>query len=170
MKLSEAIRLGSMMTEKIMGSYIARNTNGVPVRTCALGAAVVATGDTRDCIADVLEQRFPIITRMAVYPAPLTIHTPAWLTTGTAATIGSNIAALNDTSGWSREQIADWVQSIEEKQAVRPVGPVVAVERVHEALTINWVEIVKAKKVPAVSVATAVAAAETVDEPELVAV
>ena len=119
MKLSEAIRLGAMLKPQGSGRFY---QNG---RTCALGAALDAIGrlDTsREWSEyDLAEKSFPALCAVATppdwdgYSDP-----PLWRA----------IEWLNDCEHWTREQIADWVATIEAqheaKQAEQPVAVEVA--------------------------------------------
>lgn len=97
MKLSDAIRLGSMLKPQGFGGL--RDHVG----TCALGAAEDAVG----MIWWVKFGSHPAL--MATCPA-----------CGDATTYDSNlntVAHLNDDHRWTREQIADWVATIEPADA-----------------------------------------------------
>lgn len=95
MKLSAAIRIGSMTTKQITGKV----TDGLNGR-CALGAAIDATGTTVrprdiDWLADV-KRLFPILSNQGF------LSELAW-----------KIITMNDTLRVSREAIADYVERIE---------------------------------------------------------
>jgi hypothetical protein len=112
MKLSEAIRLGAMLSEP------ARNGRMNGNRRCALAAASDAAGippvmvpGVGPCVShDDLVKRFPILS--------VVVHTPfrSWWSTGALL---DAIWLLNDFHRWSREQIADWVETIEAQQEPR---------------------------------------------------
>lgn len=98
MKLSEAIRLGSLLTKPIKNFF--HSGDGA----CALGAAGFAIG----------QESYIGVER--VYP---------WLVTGDAdcpacPMIGcapeTIVLHLNDMHEWSRERIADWVATVEPKE------------------------------------------------------
>ena len=113
MKLSEAIRLGAMSTRHETDrtfSYDGRAVCG----TCAIGAAAFAVGITdilsgftagySDGDFGVLAARFPLLNQIVEWPVQ---HS------GRHA-VGQIASHLNDRKyGWTREQIADWVETIE---------------------------------------------------------
>lgn len=111
MKLSEAIRLGGMMRPQAFGVFYDRIIDGV----CALGAALDVCGAlNKDNPIDgkqnhFLAERFPIVKALHVCPqCGSKGHFHEML-----------IAHLNDTHRWTREQIADWVESIEHAQTTQ---------------------------------------------------
>lgn len=107
MKLSEAIRLGSMLRPQGFQSIAKEG------RTCAIGAAYEAVGI--DCAAlksKSIPERFAIIglhlpqvlaTDLIPCPACARLHNG----------VGYTIPHLNDHHRWTREQIADWVETLE---------------------------------------------------------
>lgn len=107
MRLSEAIRLGSMLKPQFIDGYQRRipltlfgyDAGYRVVGTCALGAALDAVGALRprphQCDAE-LAHRWPWLFHV-------TNGTSAW----------TKITVLNDDRGWTREQIADFVATIE---------------------------------------------------------
>lgn len=108
MKLSAAIRIGSMTTKQIK-DRLSDGGNG----RCALGAAFDAGGLQNiptlenagfGCV-DNAAQMFPILT--LIVPNPVMIDA--------TNQIGAIIPYLNDKAEWSREDIADWVEGIEQK-------------------------------------------------------
>lgn len=108
MKLSEAIRLGAML--KPQGVLFALR-NG---KTCALGAAMDAIGALPQRrwfkwlpVADLepAKARWPELNRIIRHPC-----------SGRKWRLRRVIWDLNDIRGWSREQIADWVEQIEREQ------------------------------------------------------
>lgn len=105
MKLSEAILLGSVGTEQACGSLMTRDG-----KTCALGAALVATGyqfsgkDRDDLLGYMtVEQQWPWARNPVEHPVRHTFGQDAI----------DIIWSLNDNYGWTRPQIAAWVASIE---------------------------------------------------------
>lgn len=116
LKLSEAIRLGSMSTEKCRG-FVCRYDGA----RCALGAAALAIGSqarvTGEAIAE-MRKRWPWTRLMVNGPEPILIGEVSPLPT---------IVYLNDQTNWSREQIADWVATIEPPEPA-PEPEVVAIE------------------------------------------
>jgi hypothetical protein len=115
MRLSEAIRLGSMLKPQgryeLVGEVEAPrgllNLRPSVLFTCALGAAADAIGvplfdDTLDP-EDKLDETWPFLQSSGTCPA---CQHPYKRT-------GSVVAHLNDDHGWTREAIADWVATIE---------------------------------------------------------
>jgi hypothetical protein len=100
LKLSEAIRLGSMLKPQ--------GFEGMSGGTsCAIQAAVEAAGGDSDFMYSEAEERFPIIKALPACP----VCCGAW-----HQFTGSEMWALyhlNDHHRWTREQIADWVESVE---------------------------------------------------------
>ena len=118
MTLTEAIRLGSMVTPQAFGAL--ERDGGA----CAIGAAIIALGcfgiNKQQAIQN-LKTRYPflesivpcLVDRCPYMPMP----------------VGSLIAHLNDEHRWPREQIADWVETIEPREvepSVAHVGETVA--------------------------------------------
>lgn len=117
MKLSEAIRLGAMLKPQGFGGYF------VYGKTCAMGAALDAIGQLRTTYghsADAPEVDFRHY-RLALNAAfPLLAMEPVACPRCGFATRGlvEAIQHLNDAPHrWTREQIADWVETIEQQQA-----------------------------------------------------
>ena len=93
MKLSEAISLGAMLSPQAIGKL--EDAEG---RRCALGAAIVAIGRWDDT-----EWKW----------AKSMVNCPdCW---GVQPVV-SAIAHLNNSHRWPRQQIAEWVSTIEPKQ------------------------------------------------------
>jgi hypothetical protein len=123
MKLSEAIRLGSMLKPQAFNELAADG------KTCALGAAYEAVGmaiDARWGTQEEIQQRkariraeFPLI-----YQSDLAFVAPCGCLGGTLhfTDVGAAIIHLNDHHRWSREQIADWVATIEPQEAAEDVS------------------------------------------------
>lgn len=98
MKLSEAMRLGAMLKPQAFGiSFDGRGT-------CALGAAMDALGKLGTSIWII--QLRPDIRRFQVADCPVC---------GRVFNANGNqtIPHLNDDHKWTRERIADWVESLE---------------------------------------------------------
>jgi hypothetical protein len=115
MKLSEAIRLGSMLKPQLTNALFISGG-----KSCALGAALDAIGQkVRDFDGfGAVEAAFPICLIRIKHPnEPRTYD------------LDEVIADLNDNHGWTREQIADWVEAIEhaQEQPTEPVDVGVAV-------------------------------------------
>lgn len=122
MKLSVAIRLGSMLVPQCIGQSVDwhRDVTGQPVvAACALGAAGLAIGQWP------LRMEPGIMRRDSVWNPcdswPWTVCDVAcpqccvWYSGG--ANVVAIIAHLNDTHRWTREQIADWIATIEPQEA-----------------------------------------------------
>lgn len=116
MKLSEAIRIGAAMAPQHFGNFI--NKDGA---TCALGAALQAIGRSGHVYSELWHPNGSFTktlneTDKALCPVchKKRLEDNNW---------HSVISHLNDTHRWSREAIADWVESIENKMdAVQPVA------------------------------------------------
>ena len=104
MKFSEAIRLGAVLKEQGFGS--GHYDEG---KSCANNAAMDAIGE-RGC--GKLSVSFPV-TEEPWVPCPACGGGPF---AGFSSKIGGNVAHLNDVHRWSREQIADWVATIEPQE------------------------------------------------------
>ena len=121
-QLSEAIRIGSMLSPQGRTGIMSG-----PER-CALAAAADAVGmdalwnsmlTQRLVNYDALEQRFPILRRWAEHPMGRGIP---------LMPVRNIIWALNDSYGWTRAQIAVWLESVERALAVPADG-----QRAHSA-------------------------------------
>jgi hypothetical protein len=118
MRLSEAIRLGSMTTRQAFGIMFGRDG----VSACALGAAAYAIGLTSEHphTLDIrLYRRFPIV--RSITRCPECSDAYSW-----DSGLGV-ITHMNDAHRLSREVIADWValhETIEQPEAVDAVVPV----------------------------------------------
>ncbi len=111
MKLSEAIRLGSMVHPQGIGKLRSVNLSNEVISTCALGAAYVASGldiVTHTDNYDELIQLYPILSKRVIQPL-----------LGTGMELVHLIYWLNDSQRWTREAIADWVQTIEDEAEVK---------------------------------------------------
>jgi hypothetical protein len=106
--LSEAIRLGAMLGKQCFGRLHWSKKGGVHRRSCAIGSALDATGIKTPDALDL------------AYPRLLTIYRPCPIgcprTTRFSADTCGVIAHLNDDHRWTREQIADWVESLEREE------------------------------------------------------
>jgi hypothetical protein len=104
-KLSEAIRLGAMMRPQAFGTVF----DGIG--TCAMGAACDAVGANYYNMRDSDELG---MNHDDCVPCPACGKRPQEFVY--ASTIAGNIAHLNDHHFWTREAIADWVETIEAQQ------------------------------------------------------
>ena len=104
MTLSEAIRLGAMNSPQVFGKCERRGS------TCALGAALQAIGVSTENGWHPVFDLWPIARLDVTYPGQ-EYHPEGLIMLGSACWV------LNDADRWTREQIADWVESIEQAQA-----------------------------------------------------
>ena len=103
-KLSEAIRIGAAKRPQGKGNYFPLSKEHV-VCSCVLGAALEgAMGRLRvqSLIAKELYEIFPILSETT------SLQTQ---TIDVSGTLFEVCATLNDTFNWTREQIADWLES-----------------------------------------------------------
>jgi hypothetical protein len=105
MKLSEAIRAGASVTQPLIERYfIERAQTHEITHACALIAAYVGVeGVIRKftSIEDWLTQAWPELNRD--YQHPIKKDMPAQDLFGI-------VLNLSDTQGWTREQVADWLE------------------------------------------------------------
>lgn len=114
MKLSTAIRIGSMTTKQIQHSF-----NDGKNGRCALGAAADAAG------INIPEERsLSTAITMLLYEFPiLSKYVPTRGPIGTAHSLMNLIIHLNDAMGEPRESIADLVESIENEMEAKDIQP-----------------------------------------------
>jgi hypothetical protein len=95
LKLSEAIRLGAMMTEQAFGTF------GDQEHTCGIGAAQIALGLTPS-------DGGPLnaLLRNALVTPPCD-HDNLY-----GGDVRSAIIHLNDDHHWPREKVADWLEGL----------------------------------------------------------
>lgn len=118
MKLSEAIRLGAMMHPQCFENHSEFDSHANVIATCALGAAdqagYVLSGVRRAC-------------PQGCFVCPACGNETIYLDYA--------IAHLNDYHNWTRERIADWVETLEahapepssaEPASIHAVVPVLA--------------------------------------------
>jgi hypothetical protein len=105
MKLSEAIRLGALLRHQAFGSYFSNEGS------CALGAAAEAIGCTvrlkEHAVALTLRSSFPL------YDSPVAIICPDCQNSYESC-VSEIVAHFNDEHYWTRERIADWVETREQ--------------------------------------------------------
>lgn len=101
MKLSDAIRLGSMASDPIK-CVLWRDG-----RTCALGAAFLAAGmfDSNHMVPSAVQD--------AKWPILAVIAKSCPCCRDGRQSVADMITHLNDYHTWTREAIADWVSTIE---------------------------------------------------------
>lgn len=97
--LSELIRIGSKVTNQCTRSYAQPDFRA----TCAVGAAYFAKtgGDWPEMGKDVRGELGLVLDDFCVHPL-----------SKKQGQIFNTITHLNDVHGWSRERIADWLESI----------------------------------------------------------
>lgn len=98
LKLSEAIRLGSIDTVQAHGTWSDTNAEG-DATMCAMSTAWYALTGEHDASGT------PLVRLLGSHRAKHPIR-------GDVMSIQSIIIDLNDGKKWSRAQIADWVESI----------------------------------------------------------
>jgi hypothetical protein len=133
MKLSEAMRRGSMM-----GPQIAWKLFGPDDSSCAMGAAFKGVGiSSKGTVFDLIGIGYQIFPILQVHPAPpVPLHPcPVDWCTAKTDTMWSIIVDLNNNHGWTREQIADWVETIERQHEPEQSAPAQASEQVTERVT-----------------------------------
>ena len=117
-KLSECIREGAKLRAQAFGDYVRDiATEGMEwgpyeYRTCALGAAYEAiTGKLPKP-----DWQHPLRTRKAIYQAcgvqGVRIPYPEGVAPGEKALVVNVVSSLNDGCKWSREKIADYLESV----------------------------------------------------------
>lgn len=113
MKLSAAMRIGSMTTRQIKCMW-SDGGNG----RCALGAVAEACGfkdfiNGHGCSNETM-RKFPELDEPIVYPEFDSVNFIGYgIINPTVMPLGTAIASLNDIEGWSRDRIADWIETLE---------------------------------------------------------
>ncbi|HXJ11752.1 MAG TPA: hypothetical protein VNH19_05710 [Candidatus Limnocylindrales bacterium] len=114
MKLSEAIRLGAMLRPQGFHNYFYHDGSG----SCALGSAAEAAGlfnadnfEEHVNKSQTLTSAFPLLPQFVPHP-----HSAF---RGRRMSLDTIVPCLND-NGWTRERIADWVQTIEDSLPQTP--------------------------------------------------
>jgi hypothetical protein len=112
MRLSEAIRLGAMISPQTRGYFFRRAVSDKEsvVATCALGAAALAVGGPVFSFAHSAYDTWPILA-FAVPEAEL----PSGIARSRRSLrLADVIIMLNDKERWTRTEIAGWVERFEE--------------------------------------------------------
>jgi hypothetical protein len=105
MNLSEAIRLGAMMTSQAFRAVFRGDG------ACAWGAALVAVGANPErSVRSVARRRWP-------WAFAVSVNCPSC---GRSRLVCEVIAHLNDNHHWTRERIGAWVAEIEPAEAQLP--------------------------------------------------
>lgn len=128
MKLSEAIRLGSMMVPQAFRAEYSYNFRGKIIAACALGAAKLAIGVGEQDLGQQVYANWPWTMAIETKYSPENAE-PSMVN------IACLITQLNDLECWSREQIADWVEQYENERHVYDALPAPAAEE--EAVTVG---------------------------------
>jgi hypothetical protein len=110
MKLSQAIRIGSKIRPQCFGKAFALMADDETVGSCALGAALEGgdvidkplTSETAYQYARLVLQEWPDLDFETV-PIPGESYSDS---------IVNGIETLNDKYKWTREKIADWLESL----------------------------------------------------------
>ena len=104
MKLSQAIREGAKLHEQHFNSMF-QHRNRQIVRSCAFGAALVGLFGSRQTedkmLSDIERETGAALHGAATNPV-----------TGAEDELSEVILYLNDEQRWTREAIADWLESI----------------------------------------------------------
>ena len=117
MRLSDAIRLGAMLAPQGFGAYI-HQFMGDDQTSCALGAAARAIDSQAvevDEVVEALDAAFGTLLNTTRRRCPVNEH---GVKCGVRRVTANVITHLNDDHRWTREQIADWVETLEP-----PVSP-----------------------------------------------
>jgi hypothetical protein len=115
MKLSEAIRLGALLKPQGFGMIFRQKTG----ESCAIGAALDAIGRLPFATDESSAYRhWPILYRTIEHPIHYHLETD----------VLNAITDLNDEERWTREQIADWVDTIEAQHESPAAHALVSVE------------------------------------------
>jgi hypothetical protein len=130
MRLSEAIRLGAMLRPQGFGELWTggpQALNGeiveTPVRSCALGAAYDAIGQGYTDPVRAVPAEWELLIVFTLVRCP--VHQRA------KSQVGAIIGHLNDCHRWTREQIADWVETLESADSRREESEVLAASDPH---------------------------------------
>ncbi len=106
LRFSEAIRLGAMLRPQSFDCLF----DSVNERSCAIGAAIEAVSGKFLYLSDSAVYRmWPFLAGYG--------NCPVCRRSGPVLT---RIICLNDGHKWTRERIADWVETIEPKEAPEP--------------------------------------------------
>lgn len=131
MKLSEAMRLGSMLRPQIFGTLRApSNGVGSPYGSCALGSAFEAAGcenvPASESYKSTSFRGAGKVTRITIVPNEWNVmfHSLRQCPEcGVVMILQRLIAHVNDDHRWTIARIADWVETIERAQQTDPKKP-----------------------------------------------
>ena len=108
MPLSQAMREGAKLHPQAFGKL--RKSCGGSYCTCALGAALEATGvKPKGFTYNLLVEKFPFLMIYGQHTNGV-VKTATNPMTGQPTLLRHVIANLNDTHKWTREAIADWLE------------------------------------------------------------
>ena len=107
MRLSDAMRIGAAIRPQCQGGMFRTSSKGIKY-SCAVGAIMEGlTGRSDITVDDFLYATFPIFSKKVSCPVN---HQTMMVPT---ASLGAIIIHLNDNHGWTRERIADWIDTID---------------------------------------------------------
>jgi hypothetical protein len=135
LKLSEAIRLGSMMVPKTTRALFCFDGDGQVIAACALGAARLALGPkwaSKSAEDLIFIREWEDLFRIQVHNP---VHDPAF-SFPNIRRLDDVIISLNDGYGWTRQRIADWVELIERRQGMWDAPAEIAPMEVTEAVCV----------------------------------
>jgi hypothetical protein len=148
MPFSQAIRLGALITKPYTGLSDLCNP---PQATCVLGAALVALGlfgkcDHKTSLAvKLLVERYPFLKEVHECPVGQSCGFHGNNNKVLTCELSTILFHLNDRHRWTRERIADWVESIEPRLALKRIRSDVAVSWLVEAAEVFVFRIVVVK-------------------------
>lgn len=132
LRLSEAIRLGSLLVPQCFDRTFSYDTEddarAEPTHACAIGAAMLALGLKEENIVneDIIGDRWPWTTAILgcdlqpVPSHPVLGRRHNWSVCSNLFTIAQYVAHLNDCHRWTREEIAGWIETQEQRFAAPP--------------------------------------------------
>ena len=110
MKLSTAMRIGSMTTQQIIYHW-SDGKNG----RCALGAIAAAHNINDKNVLEMMKKTYDLFPQLSI------------ITSNPCSQINGQlvicISTLNDQYNWSREKIADWIEDLENKGVITYATP-----------------------------------------------
>lgn len=122
MRMSDAMRLGAMLAGPVHGPVFSHD--GGPCRACAIGAVLLAVLGEKEARKQVNDESCGY--RVAVRKLWPWINSTTFqhpiTSCNTASPIISTIVFLFEVEGWSREQIADWLETVEPVEDTLALG------------------------------------------------
>ena len=124
LRLSEAIRLGAMMLPEVHGPMFGKRDDQI-CGACAIGTALYAVGTMADRMRWVINSSLSEFSRHWPWTKEYRIHP----IDGIKLSACHIIVTLFEMHHWTREQIADWVETIEprEVEEAKPIETTVPV-------------------------------------------